>query len=264
MTITVTGSELISWISSYMWPFTRIAAMVSVAPIFGTHMVSMRVRLGVALVLTLVIAPLVSPAEGIEPFSLAGVIVLVHQLLIGFAMGFALRLVFSALENGGHSIALLMGLGFAQMVDPQSGVRVPMISQFYTLIAALVFLALDGHLVLVQVVAESFNTLPVSMSGLPLDSFWKLVTWASWIFAGAVLIALPAVVALLIVNLSFGVMTRASPQFNIFAVGFPITLILGFVIMMTTLPTVLPKFTDLVTAGFELIRTMTTPGGSSG
>ncbi len=254
------ATEIITWISSYFWPFTRIAAMMSIAPILGTHTVPVRVRLGIAVILTLVIAPLVPHVGTVQPFSIAGGIVTIQQLLIGLAMGFAVRLVFSAVENGGQSIAMLMGLGFADMVDPQSGVTVPVISQFLTTLTGLIFLALDGHLVLIQVVAESFHTLPVSMTGLPLDGIWQLVMWASWIFAGAVLIALPAIAALLIVNLAFGVMTRAAPQLNIFAVGFPITLGLGFIILLVTLPSIVPKFTSLLSDAFSLIRRITTPG----
>jgi flagellar biosynthetic protein FliR len=254
------AAQIITWIGAYMWPFTRIAAMMAVAPILGTHTVPMRVRLGIAVILTLVIAPLTPVVASVQPFSFGGVIVTVQQVLIGLAMGFAVRLVFSAVENGGHSIALLMGLGFADMVDPQSGVSVPVISQFLTTLTGLLFLSLDGHLVLIQVVAQSFHTLPVSMSGLPLDGIWQLVMWASWIFAGAVLIALPAIAALLIVNMAFGVMTRAAPQLNVFAVGFPITLGLGFIILVVTLPSIVPKFSNLLVGAFELIQRITSPG----
>jgi flagellar biosynthesis protein FliR len=256
-----TSTEIIAWISGYMWPFTRIAAMVSVVPIFGTQTVPKRIRLGIAVVLTLVIAPLVPPIGNIQPFSIGGVIVTVQQLLIGLAMGFAVRLVFSALEYAGNSIAMLMGLGFAEMMDPQSGVDVPMISQFFTIIASLLFLTFDGHLVLVQVMAESFHTLPVSMSGLSKNGLWQLVLWASWVFSGAVLIALPAVASLLIVNMAFGVMTRAAPQLNIFAVGFPLTLGLGFIVVMLTLPSLVPKFSRLLTQSIDLVRYITSPGG---
>lgn len=258
--MTVSTTQLIAWIAGYLWPFARIAAMVSVAPILGTQTVPVRVRVGIAVALTAVIAPLVPPIPGIEPFSLAGVIVTAQQVLIGLAMGFAVRLVFSALENGGNSVAMLMGLGFAEMMDPQSGVQVPMISQFFTILAGLLFLALDGHLVLVQVVAQSFHTLPIGLTGLSGDGLWKLVSWGGWIFAGAVLIALPAIAALLIVNIAFGVMTRAAPQLNIFAVGFPISLILGFIILLLVLPTIVPKFSSLLSGSFDLIDAITGAG----
>lgn len=256
-----TSTEIITWISGYWWPFTRIAAMVGVAPIFGTQTVPMRVRVGVAVVLTLVIAPLVPPIGNIQPFSIGGVIVTAQQVLIGLAMGFAVRMAFSALEYAGNSVAMLMGLGFADMMDPQSGVDVPMVSQFFTILAGLLFLTFDGHLVLVQVMADSFKTLPVSLSGLSQNGIWQLVSWASWVFAGAVLVALPAVASLLIVNIAFGIMTRAAPQLNIFAVGFPLTLGLGFIVMLLTLPGLVPKFSGLLARSFDLIRYITSPGG---
>lgn len=256
-----TSTELINWISSYIWPFTRIAAMIGVAPIFGTQTVPVRVRLGIAVVLTLVIAPLVPPVMGVQPFSIAGAVVTVQQLLIGLAMGFAVRMVFTAMETGGNSVAMLMGLGFANMVDPENGVQVPVVSQFFTIVAALLFLALDGHLVLIQVMTESFHTLPIAVTGLSKANAWQLIAWAKWIFMGAVLIALPAIAALLIVNIAFGIMSRASPQLNIFAVGFPVTLILGFVIMIVTLPSIVPKFTGLISKSFDLIQLIINPGG---
>ncbi|HKJ22640.1 MAG TPA: flagellar biosynthetic protein FliR [Gammaproteobacteria bacterium] len=256
-----TAAQIMSLLGAYVWPFTRIGAMVSVAPILGTHSVPMRIRLGLAIALTMVIAPMVPPIRGIALFSIAGVIVTFQQFLIGLAIGFSVRLVFSAMETGGNAVANLMGLGFANVVDPQNGVQVPVLSQFFTTLAALLFLSLDGHLVLVQVMTDSFRTLPVGITGLSRGGVWQLVSWAGWIFTGGVLIALPAIAALLIVNVSFGVMTRAAPQLNIFAVGFPITLILGFVVLTATLPTIAPKFTDLVSRSFDLTRFLVRPGG---
>lgn len=257
----VTTAQIIAWLGSYFWPFTRIAAMISVAPILGTHSVPMRIRLGLALALTMVIAPLVPPVRGLQPLSINGVIVTAQQILIGLAIGFSVRLVFSAMETGGNAIANLMGLGFANMVDPQNGVQVPVLSQVFTTLAGLIFLSLDGHLVLVQVMTDSFHSLPIGVSGLSRAGVWQLVSWGSWVFTGGLLIALPAVAALLIVNIAFGVMTRAAPQLNIFAVGFPITLLLGFVVLIATLPTIAPKFTNLVSGSFDLTRFLITPGG---
>lgn len=259
--MTISSTQLVSWVAAYLWPFARIAALVGVAPILGTQTVPVRVRAGIAIALTAVIAPLLPPVQGVVPFSLAGVIVTAQQVLIGLAMGFAVRLVFSALENAGNSIAMLMGLGFAEMMDPQSGVEVPMISQFFTILAGLVFLGLDGHLVLIQVLAQSFHSLPISLTGLSSGGIWQLASWGGWIFAGAVLIALPAIAALLIVNIAFGVMTRAAPQLNIFAVGFPISLLLGFVILLVSLPTFVPKFSGLLSGSFDLIDAITGAGG---
>jgi len=143
-------------------------------------------------------------------------------------------------------MAQTMGLGFAQMNDPANGVTVPVVSQFYVIIATLLFLALNGHLVLIDVLAESFQMLPISMQGVNNDGLWVLISWSSWIFTGAVLMSLPVVVALLLVNVAFGVMMRAAPQLNVFAVGFPLTLTFGFIFMLASLPIFLPQFSDMV------------------
>jgi flagellar biosynthetic protein FliR len=143
-----------------------------------------------------------------------------------------------------------MGLGFAATIDPQNGVQVPVVSQYFLIMATLVFLALNGHLVLLETVVESFYLWPIAAGSLPENMMMHVVTWIAEVFKGALLIALPAVAAILLVNLAFGVMTRAAPQINIFAVGFPITIIAGFIMILLSLPVFLPQFTTLLEAGF--------------
>ena len=167
----------------------------------------------------------------VEPLSLTGLLISAQQVLIGLAMGFILQLVFSVLAMVGESIAMSMGLGFASMIDPQNGIQIPVLSSYYVTLATLVFLALDGHLVLIGLLVDSFHTLPIGLESLAREGLWQLVGWASRMFAGAVLIALPALASLLLVNLAFGIITRAAPQLNIFAVGFPMTILLGFVLL---------------------------------
>lgn len=254
--VTISSSQIIELMAAYMWPFFRIAALVTVAPIWGTRIIPMRVRIGLALALTVVVVPLLDARPAVEPMSLAGLLVTGNQLLIGFMMGFMLRMVFSALETGGQMIGMTMGLGFAQMNDPANGVTVPVVSQFYTLLATLIFLALNGHLVLIDVLVESFRTMPVAAAMPGTGGLWTLLEWAGWIFRGAVLIALPTVAALLLVNVSFGVMMRAAPQLNVFSIGFPITLTLGFIFMLVSLPVFLPRFQGLLDGAFATLSGM--------
>ncbi len=252
-----TSAELTAWIGSLLWPFFRIGAMVMSAPITGSQMVPMRVRLFITLALTVVIAPQIPPVPAFDPFSPMTLLLILQQILIGVAMGIALQLVFAAIITGGQIVAYQMGLGFASMVDPQSGVTVPVVSQIYLLASSLLYLAFNGHLVLIEVVAESFTSMPIAPDGLTREGIWQLAAWGSELFAGAVLIALPTVAAILVVNIAFGVMTRAAPQLNIFAVGFPVTLTFGFVVMMFTFPSLLPQTEQLVQKVFLLIRTIT-------
>ena len=252
----ITSEELIAFIASYLWPFIRIAALVSVIPILSSQIVPKRVKIGIAAALTVVIVPTLGPMPTVEILSAEGLLMCLYQMLIGLAMGFTIRIVFSAFETGGHVIGQTMGLGFAQMLDPANGITVPVISQFYTVIGTLLFLALNGHLVMIDVLSESFNTMPIALNTISLDGIWSIMALSGWIFKGAVLISLPAVSALLLVNIAFGVMMRAAPQLNIFAIGFPLSLTLGFVFILVTLPMFLPQFTHLMDGAFFTIDDM--------
>lgn len=249
----LTSAEINAWIGAFLWPLTRIAALISVAPVLGSRTLPRHIRAMLALALTWSMVPLLPPTPAIDAISPAGLLVVIQQLLIGFSMGFVLRLVFGALELGGQMVATQMGLSFANLVDPLNGSQSPLISQFYTLLGTLIFLALNGHLLLIQALANSFNTLPIAASGVDRDILWTLAIWATHTFAGAVLISLPAVASLLMVNIAFGVMTRAAPQLNIFAVGLPITLVFGLLIVLYNLPTLSYQLDSLFDASFQTI-----------
>jgi flagellar biosynthesis protein FliR len=188
----------------------------------------------------------------VEMFSYQGFSVAVTQVMIGLVSGFILQLVFSALLFAGQGVALSMGLGFASMVDPQNGQQVPVIAQFYVMTSTLVFLSLDGHLVLIKMLLDSFNTLPIGIEGITKADIWTILIWSSRMFAGGLLLTMPIIVSLLLVNISLGVATRAAPQLNIFSVGFPVTLILGMLLVWLTLPNVLEHFAGLLTETYEL------------
>jgi flagellar biosynthetic protein FliR len=155
----------------------------------------------------------------------------------------------------GESISLSMGLGFATMVDPQTGVAVPVLSQFLLIMATLLFLAMGGHLMLIQLLAESFTLIPIDSTGISPQDLYTVAAWGAEMYAGAVLIALPAVAVLLTVNMIIGVMTRAAPQLNIFSVGFPITMTVGFVtVLMVVLPSLPERMSAVWRLAFETIR----------
>lgn len=248
-----TSTEISTWVGSYLLPLFRIAALVSIAPIFGSRLVPVRIRVAVSVVLTIIVVSIIPAPENIEALSFDGILVIVQQTLIGFAMGFSMLLVFSIFVTGGQIIALSMGLGFATMVDPQNGTQVPVVSQFYQILVTLAFLAFNGHLILIEVLIESFTTIPISSQGMSVNSYWEIVSWGSYLFQGAVVLALPVIASLLVVNLALGIIMRASPQFNILSIGFPITLTLGFVLLLIMLPTFLPLVSQHVTSGFQLI-----------
>jgi len=250
----ITGAELTAIVGSFLWPLFRVAAVVMTAPVFGAKTVPSRVKLMISLAITAVIVPLLPAMPAVEVFSLQGLYVTANQILIGIAIGFTTQLVFSAIIMAGQIIAMQMGLGFSLMVDPQNGQQAPVLSQFYIIFVLLIYLSLNGHLVLVHIILDGFTTLPIAITGLSPDSIWQIVTWASYIFSGAIGIAIPAIASLLVVNLSFGIMTRAAPQLNIFAIGFPITMMLGFALVLLTLINVAPKSNELFINVYQLVR----------
>lgn len=248
------AEDILRWTLSLVWPFVRISAMLLVTPILGSRQINTRVRLGLALLLSMVVMPQLPEPPLIDPLSVRGLLVAIEQVLIGIGMGFILALVFSAINQAGESIALSMGLGFASAVDPAGGVQVPMVSQYLSILATLIFLAMNGHLVLIELLLKSFQTLPIGQGGLAPDDLWYLAGFGTQMFAGAVLIGLPAMTALLLVNLVMGVITRAAPQLNLFAVGFPITILIGFIVILLTLPSLTARIGDLLFAALPLVE----------
>lgn len=256
------SAEITGLIGSYFWPFFRIAALVMAAPIFSSNFVNNRSRLLIALAISIVIVPTIpNAAPAVEPFSGDGLLIVAHQILIGACMGFMLQFLFNAFIIAGQIIAMQMGLGFASMVDPQNGVTVPVISQFYLIFVTLVFISLDGHLILIQVLAESFVTLPIMSSGIPNTGFRDLVGQASWMYASGVLVALPAIGSLMMVNLAFGILSRAAPQISPFSIGFPLTIILGFGVMYVTLPAASNHLVNMADYMLQTIRLLVQPNG---
>lgn len=251
-----TEAQLSAWLAAFLWPLIRISAMIAAAPIFSSRQTPRRLRIAIAILLSFLLMPLIPQPPVVEVFSPTALLIAVQQVLIGLAMGFILQMVFGALVFGGQALAYSMGLGFASMVDPQNGVQVPVLSQYYIILATMLFLILNGHLFLIEALAQSFYTLPIAVDGITQTNLRDIVLWASRMFAGGLLMALPAIAALLLVNLGMGVITRAAPQLNIFAVGFPMTMLIGFVLMFLTLPNVFGKFTELVDEALIFIRTL--------
>ena len=249
------AEQLVLWVGAVLWPFARIGAMLVAMPIFGADTVNARVRMGLALLLAIFVAMQGPVLPDIDPLSLEGVLVTLHQVAIGVFMGFILQMVFSAVTQAGEVVALGMGLGFASIMDPAQGVQVPVVSTIFVIFSTLLFLAMNGHLIALELMLTSFETMPIAPTGLNAEAFYALVGFGSTMFVGAVLVALPAVASLLLVNISMGVITRASPQLNIFAVGFPMMILIGFVLMMLILPGLPERFGELMFEAFNLMQT---------
>ena len=237
----------------YFLPLVRIAAFMLAAPVFGSRLINTRARLLLALLLTYIIAPGLPVMPPISGFSLDIWVLVMQQTLIGLAAGFSMQLAFQVAVLAGQYIAMKMGLGFASMNDPASGLTVTVVSQYYLMLVTLLFVVGDGHLLMLRLLAESFYTTPIGVS-MPLALLWDLVTAGSWMFGAALLIALPVLTSLMIVNIGFGVMGRSAPQMNIFTVGFPITLILGAFLIWFGFTTFLGNYSQFMQDGFSILR----------
>lgn len=258
----ISTAEITGILGLYMWPFIRIAAMVMVAPIFSSNFLSTRTRIIIALAISIILVPNIPVnMPSVEPLSVEGLLIIAQQILIGACMGFMLQLLFNAFIVAGQIIAMQMGLGFASMVDPQNGVLVPVISQFYLIFITLLFITVDGHLILIKVLSESFVTMPISASGLTPTDLRDIAAQASWMFAAGVIIALPAIGSIMMVNLAFGILSRAAPQISPFSIGFPMTIVMGFVIMFVTLPLVAEHLLEMTDHMLQLIRVMVVQDG---
>ncbi|MEA5444269.1 flagellar biosynthetic protein FliR [Gammaproteobacteria bacterium AB-CW1] len=252
--LSFTAAEIGGLLGQYFWPFCRVAGMIMVAPVFATAFIPVQIRVLLAVALTAAIVPILEPAPAVEVLSFQGLVITLQQVLIGVTIGFLVQMVFDAVVISGQIIAMSMGLGFAFMVDAQRGVSVPIVGQFLLIMATLLYLTMDGHLILIEVLVNSFNSMPVGQAGLVRDDMWSVVMFGAEMFKGAVQIALPAVVALQTVLIAFGVMSRVAPTMNLFAVGFPAAMTLGFLILMVTLPHMQPALFGLLQSAFTTGR----------
>ena len=228
-------SEVVQRFYTLLWPMIRVSAFLLASPFFSLRAVSVRIRILLAALLTLMVYPLVDWPI-IDPYSAAGLREIFNQVLIGTLMGMLLQIVNAALVVGGQAVSGAMGLGMANMVDPNMG-NVPVLSQFFLVCSTLIFMGMGGHVLVISLVLESFKALPIGQMLAP-DMLMAVLLWSAMIFLGALLLALPIMVSLLFVNIGVGVITRAAPALNIFAVGFPAMILVGMVLLATSMSSI--------------------------
>lgn len=247
---------LIHTISIYIWPMIRLSGFVLTLPVISSAVLPARIRLVFIVLLAVIVAPLHQEWPSLLSFTAIGVLAICQEFFIGLLMGFTIQIVFQSFILGGQVIAMQAGLGFATLVDPASKTSVPLVSQFYLMLVTLVFLLVDGHLLMIEYVVKSFDVQPLGMTKIGISTLWQLISFSAWMFKGAILLALPAIVSLLVVSLSFGIMMKAAPQINIFSVGFPLTLILGVIIVYVTTNGILPHIKMLLNEGITTAQEM--------
>lgn len=252
--IEITDTQITTFVQQYFLPFTRIAALLMTMPVIGTRIVPARVRVIIAFFLTLVVVPLLPPLNLPGSLSLGTFVLIAHELLLGIAIGFGFQVVFQVFVLAGQFMAMKMGLGFASMNDPSNGVQTTVLSQYFLMLLTLMFISVNGHLVLIELLLQSFHTLPPTQFEFSAVEAIEVANLGGWLFASALLIALPVLTSLLVINIAFGVMSRAAPQLNIFAVGFPFTLVCGMFLIWIGMSTFNLHFEAVMADGFSFVH----------
>lgn len=245
--INFTEAQILGWVTPLLWPFLRALALFTALPVLGTRVVPARVRIALAGFIALAAQSTLPPLSP-EVASMAldapqALLLVMQQLLIGLAIGFAVRVVFTAVEFAGEVIGLQMGLNFAGFFDPLSASTATASSRFYGTLVAWLFIVINGHLIVIAALVQSFSAFPIGPEPFEFLRATQPHRWGAEIFSTGLWIALPLISLLMFVNLALGAISRVAPQINIFAIGFPVTLGLGLLGLLLTLPTMQMPFT---------------------
>lgn len=234
--VSISADQVYAIINTFFWPFVRLLSLCTTAPILGDRAVPARLKIALAMACSILVAPTLSDAPTVPPFSGDGLLLLVQQVLIGIAIGMGMRFVFAAVELAGDMIGMQMGLSFATFIDPQNSTQTPIVGSFLGIIATLILLALNGHLMMIGVLIDSFRIIPISAQPELALSVERVVALGGEIFRIGLHLSLPVLATLLVLNLAMGVLSRAAPQLNVIAVGFPLTILAGLFLLGLSLP----------------------------
>lgn len=249
--ISIGSAQIDAWIVAFIYPLTRILGFIATAPLWSSNGVPARTRLILGLAIAVALTPSLPPMPAVQPASLTGLWIMAQQMLIGIGMGFAVKIVFAAFNVAGEFIGTQMGLGFATFYDPLSSAQTPVIAEFINLLALLLFLSMNGHLLYLATLAQSFSAIPVSATPIAAGSWLNLAELGSRMFSAGLLLSLPVMAALMITNVALAVLTRAAPQLNLFALGFPLTLLGGFFALAISLNYMATPIQGIFEVGLE-------------
>jgi flagellar biosynthetic protein FliR len=247
-----TSDQFIQWLGLYFWPLLRVMALIMTAPVLSEKSIPKRVKIGLGMLITFVVAPNLPPVN-VAIFSPQAVWLALQQVLIGVAIGFTMQLAFAAIRTAGELIGLQMGLSFATFIDPGSHLNMPVLARIIDMLALLLFLTFNGHLWLISMLVDTFHTLPIGGNPVNSNAFMALVRAAGLIFLNGLMLALPVITLLLTVNLALGLLNRMAPQLSVFVIGFPITLTVGLILMGLLMPLIAPFCEHLFGELFNLL-----------
>ncbi|MBJ7220416.1 MULTISPECIES: flagellar biosynthetic protein FliR [unclassified Brenneria] len=250
--IELNSQSYAEWLVQYFWPFVRLLALVATAPILSEREINFRVKIGLSLLITFLIAPHIE-FNPTPIFSAAGFWLLLQQMLIGITLGLTMQLAFAIFRHAGEVIGLQMGLSFATFFDPSGGPNMPVLARFLNLLAMMLFLTFDGHLWLISLLADSFHTLPIGGGPLNANVFLSIARAGGIIFINGLMLALPIITLLLVINMALGILNRVSPQLSVFVIGFPVTLTVGILTIGLLLPLIAPFAEHVFGEIFDLL-----------
>lgn len=249
--ISVDIDQLYTWINAFLWPFFRILALLLTAPLLSESAIPSQVKIGFAAIVTIAISPALGPMPNLPTASYAALWIAVQQVLIGLALGLTMRIVFAAVQTAGEFIGLQMGLSFASFFDPATGANTAVLARIMNVVAMLLFLAVNGHLLMLGGFMRTFDILPIGIGTLDPNGWGVLFEWSSQVMVSGMLLALPLIIVLLTINLALGILNRTAQQLSVFAVGFPISLMTGLTLLVIVLPQTTPFLTNLFDAGYS-------------
>ncbi len=213
----------------------RVSALLIVAPIFGHRLFLARAKVGLAVMVSMVVFPLVDGfdvPEGFFPYA----VMMAGEVILGLVLGYVVLLLFIGIQFAGQLAGLQMGFGIVNVIDPQSHDQISIIGQFLNILAILMVLTLDGHHIILNGLLGSFEAVPLGGVVLQASIAHKLIALSSEVFVIAIKISAPILVALFLISTAMGVLARTVPQMNVFIVGFPVQLAVGLSVLVATLP----------------------------
>ena len=254
--LSLNEAQIMAWLTPVLWPFIRVLALFSAMPVLGQRNVPIRVRIALSFFIALGVAGTVPPsaAANVPLDSPAAILLVIQQVLIGLSLGFAVRIIFTAIEFAGEIVGLQMGLNFAGFFDPATAQQATATSSFFSTMVGFLFIAMNGHLLVIEAVVQSLVAFPVSPEPFAFLHAVRPETWGTEIFRLGLWISLPLIAMLLFINMMLGVIARVAPQISIFSVGFPVTLSVGLIGIMFTLPLLQGPFVAALEQMLTLFR----------
>ncbi len=249
--ISVNIDQLYGWIAAFIWPLARILALIGTAPFFAEGSVPARVKLGLGVLVTIVVAPSLGPLPSVAPASYYGLWIIAQQVVIGVALGLTMQFVLAVVRTAGEFIGLQMGLSFATFFDPESQGNTAILARILNWVTLLVLIALDAHLLVLGGLIQTFHVIPISADPFSLNGIGALLDWSGQIVTLGLVLSLPLVTALLTMNLAMGILNRTAPQLSVFAVGFPLALLAGLIMLTIVLPNTTPFLERLTGMALE-------------